>query len=601
MLASGRTRTVGTLLALAATLALLAAAIVPWRVDRVAVGQIVGTQVAGLLGLDVEIAGPVTLKLLPRPRLQIRRLSATGSDGAILVDAPEVKAELDIAGLLHGSWRLASATLVEPTVTVDLDRVRDPTRLGDTRTDENSGPPLQLRMRSGVLRTVSADPAADLVLTDVDAAVTWPVAGGDFATSGTVAWRGAPARFAARIEHLSELHAPAGSAASLQVNSPTLTLSADGVLSGSPNRRFAGHVSALVPSLPKLLDMPPAGPDRIGSGRIQLAGDVVASARGLSFSDATFRMNHGRFEGTLAIRRDDVHTMVEGTLATDLLDVDSLLASDTSEGSLASLYGRPLVADAFAADVDLRVSASKTRLGRLTLDDAALALLLRDGRLEVTLDDAGLCGGRVKGRAVARLGRDEAVAHVEATTTKVDVALLSSALGGDGQVGGSLSGEAALEGTGRNLREMVAALGGHGQVTVDKGRLVGLSLGRALTRFGARMPIEGLHGDRPTIFDKAIWNFSVENGVLKIPDGKLTAPGVAMSFSGETRLPDGRVDIAGTAVETDAGGVLLSGSPRLPFTMRGAWDGSLVLIGHAGGSGLPSLVLPLVGAAPSSR
>ena len=597
MRASGRLRVTGLALAIATGAGAVAAASPAWRLDRAAIGRSIGVQVAGQLGLDVRVTGPVSLKLLPRPRLRVRGLSASGSDGAILVDVPEVKAELDIASLLRGRWRLASATLVGPTVTVDVDRVKDPGLFGNGRDADRAAPPLRLKTRSGVLRTVSASPTADLVVTDADVSVSWPSAGGPFSASGTVAWRGAPARFAARVEHLSDLAAPSGSTASLQITSPTLTLSADGVVSGEPHRRFAGHVAALVPSLPKLLQLPVES-RRTGVGRLQIGGDVVASAHGLSFSDATFRTNRGRFEGTLAIRRDDARMTVEGTLATDLLDVDTLLADGAGGGSLASLYRRPLVASALDADVDLRVSASEARLGRLTLDDAAFAVLYRDRRLDLTLDEAGLCGGRIKGRMVARLDDAGAVAHAEATSTRVDVAALSAALGGDGQVGGALTGEATLEGSGRSLSEIVASLGGRGQITVEKGRLAGLSLGRALSRFGARLPIETFRGDRPTIFDRAVWMFSVDGGILKIPDGKLTAPGVAMSFSGQTRLPDGQVDIAGTAVETDPAGTLRSGSPRLPFTMEGSWDGSLVLIGHPGASGLPSFVLPLFGAAP---
>ena len=58
------------LMALALLAAGLAAAATPWRISRATVAGVFAGSVARDAGLRAVVAGPVTLKLLPRPRLQ---------------------------------------------------------------------------------------------------------------------------------------------------------------------------------------------------------------------------------------------------------------------------------------------------------------------------------------------------------------------------------------------------------------------------------------------------------------------------------------------------------------------------------------------------
>ena len=96
-----------------------------------------------------------------------------------------------------------------------------------------------------------------------------------------------------------------------------------------------------------------------------------------------------------------------GTLATDLLDLDALAGDGLDAHNVDGLYRRPLTASPFGTDLDMRVSATKMRIGHINLEDAAFAALARGNRLELTVDEAGAFGGTVKGREVATLGPDE--------------------------------------------------------------------------------------------------------------------------------------------------------------------------------------------------
>ncbi len=584
------------LMALALVAGGLAAAAAPWRIPRATVAGAFAGSLAGDAGLSAVVAGPVTVKLLPRPRLQATQVSVSAEGGAILLDAPLLKADLDIPSLLRGAWRMSSATLVEPTLTVDLDRlaVRAPRDATPSR-----GAPAMLRLRSGLLRTRSATGFPDLLATGIDASAAWSGDGEDLVVSGVATLRGVTAQFAGALQHPGLSLTPSGSSTSLQVVSPLFELSAEGVLSGGTQEQFAGRASLATASLPRLMRRLDGFPVSLASKRALISGDLVAKPHDLSLSNAVLHLDKARFEGTLAWRRDGGRGLVAGTLATDLLDLDALAGDSLDAAKLDGLYRRPLTASPFGTDIDMRVSATAARLGRVTLEDAAFAALVRGDRLELSLDEAGAYGGLVKARAIATLGPAGIDAHADLSSKHLDLGLLSEGLSGHERVGGAMTAHAALDGHGASLRDVVADLAGDGQVGVEGGRLAGLSLAQALRRLGRRAPLDAERRGTPTTFDKARWDVSIRDGVVRIPEGKLTAPGVALAFGAETGLPDGRVDLHAVAAQTDGAGAPLRDGQSMPFDMRGFWAGPLTLVGR--GAGLPALALPLVDGLAAGR
>ncbi|RYC33020.1 AsmA family protein [Lichenibacterium minor] len=584
------------LMAVALVVGGFAAAAAPWRIARATVSGAFSGGLASDAGAKAVVAGPVTFKLLPRPRLQAAQVSVSAEDGAVLLDAPLLKADLDIPALLRGAWRISAATLVEPTLTVDLDRLAARAPGGPAA---GRGAPVMLRLRSGLLRTRSATGFADLVATGIDASATWSGDGGNLVLSGTATLRGTTAHFAGALQSPAQSLTPAGSSASLQVASPLFEFSADGVLSGGTQEQFTGRASLATASLPKLMRTLDGFPVSLASKRAQISGDLVAKPHDLSLSNAQLRLDRARFEGTLAWRRDAGRGLVAGTLATDLLDLDALAGDSLDAPKVGDLYGAPLTASPFGTDLDMRVSATVARFGRVTLEDAALAALVRGNRLELTLDEAAAYGGTVKARAVATLGADGIDAHADLSSKHLDLGLLSEGLSGHERVGGAMTAHAALDGRGDSLRDVVADLKGDGQIGVEGGRLAGLALAQALRRLGRRVPLDADRRGTPTTFDRAHWDVSIRDGVVRIPDGKLTAPGVSLSFGAETGLPDGRVDVHAVAAQTDASGAPLRDGQTMPFDMRGFWAGPLTLVGR--GAGGPAVALPLVDGLAAGR
>ncbi len=576
----------------------VALAMVPWKLRGEARSAEIATHISKATGLTVRVGGQITLKLLPRPRVQMTDVSIRDANGALSADAPALYGDLDIPALFKGGWRLVSATLAEPTVTFNLDKVPLATILaGAPRTDAEKAfsPSFKLSFRSGVIRLRSARPGSDTLITDVNAtAHQGPSADGSLAISGSAVWHAALGQFTARVGHPRAVLDGGSSAAFLQITSSMASFSAVGDLSGGTPQQFAGRVALSSNALPRLFSALTLPSPWLNVQKLALSGDALAKFGDVSLSGSTLRLDDTVLEGTLGFHTDGGRGLIEGTLATDFLDLGRLAGRELNRQTAARLYRTPLGADLLPTNIDLRVSASVARWGAAEVQDAALSALSHDGRVEVTLDEASAFNGIFKAHAVANVGAAGVEAHADVSVSNVDLGPLSTTLVGEERATGALTGKLAVEGRGQSLSDIVQGLSGDGQATVRSGNFMGLSVTQALKRFTRKLPPSDDHSAQITTFDSASSAIRVVNGVVNLVDGRVTGPGIQLSFGGHTDLPGGKIDILAVAAQTDAAGSLVPGGARLPFEMRGAWGEPFMLVEHTRALTLPTLPMPMI-------
>ncbi len=470
----------------------VAFALVPWKLRGATKYAEIAKHISEATGLSARIGGDITLKLLPRPRVQISGVSVRDSNDAVLADAPTLYGDLDIPSLLKGKWQLISATLADPTVTVDIDKLPGPASPGDGVTEGGVDPfdAFKLSFRSGVIRVRSQHSAFDTLITDVDAtAQLSPSADGSLALSGRAVWHSAPGQFTGRLARPRAVLNGGTSPASLQATSAIGSFSAAGDLSGGAQRQFAGRVTISSNAVPRLFAAFGLPAPWIDVQRAMLSGDAMAKLGDVSLSSSTLRLDDTTLEGTLGFHADGKRGLIEGTLATDFLDLGRFAGHNARPSSRASLFETPVATDLLPMNIDLRVSASVVRWGQIEVQDSALSAFSHDGRVEVTLDEASAFNGIVKAHATASVGTAGIEAHADLSVAKVDLGPLTAALAGEERATGALTGKVAVEGRGRSLSDMVHGLSGTGQANVDGGNFMGLSVTQALKRFARKLPL----------------------------------------------------------------------------------------------------------------
>ena len=570
-------------------LCLLGAAMVPWTFSGQAMRLEIARQARDATGLVANAEGRAVLALLPRPRVKFESVSIRDRDGYLRIEAESLRGDLRVWPMLAGRMELASVTLVAPRIDINLDgnpffeegMIARVAERGDGASDP------RLAERLGVVTLVDGSAVLrserrrlEARVEALDATIDWRSLGAPAGLKGTFRLNGEPAEVAAWFGQPRDLLLGKSSDVSLKIASPALTLDLDGKLSADGKLVYEGALSASAPGLRALTpdaSRPLPVPGRLEDVTISGAARIQSSSA--SLTDVRLSIDGNAYEGALILDREGARPALSGTLASNSLDFAPLVASLPVIVDPAGDWSRaPLPAPSDTLfDIDLRVSASRARLGRIQFRDAAFSLIRNRDRSEFTLAEAGAFGGAVKGRLSARPKAGGYDFTAEATATRVNPALLPGDLFRATRVSGEASGRVSLVSEGASVAGALRALRGEARLDLGSGDFSGLDLEQALRRLEKR-PLSiaaEVRGGR-TGFTKASIDLGIAAGMATLRGGA-SGPGVDFDLTGTLTLPERMMDInlrarlagAETARENGPQGPQ---SPVLSMDFSGPWD-----------------------------
>lgn len=536
-------------------------------------------------GLSVEVAGPITLRLLPRPTLEMTAVSMVGADGAVSLDADGLTGRLGFGDLLTGDLQVHSTVLDRPTVVLDLDRLEPLARLmagrpaggGIDRQGARRLPAVLhsdgLTVRSGVVRLLSRDRRRDTIVTDLSATLAWPDETSSASLAGSAGWRNGEGQFAVRLDAPSLLASGQASAASLHVKSTLLDLSADGTLSGSGATVAVGTLSAATPDLAAFLRVTGTPAAQLSAiHRARLSGDATLGDGVLSLAEAHLWLDSTEFEGAMAFNDPGGHPGLVGTLATDRIDLDPFLAAlPTLAGSDAGWSRIPFNTRSVAYDdIDLRISASLATVGALAFQDGSLSLQSGNGRMELSLGEARAYDGLLKGRVVATLRDDQTEVHADATLSRLDLTSLARDAGGLNDLKGTTTGHMTLDGRGDTPEQLMRSLRGKGQVSVRNGEIAGPLVDAIVKTGSSNRSARPILPESIASFDAATLGFAIDKGRLSLDDSWIVWPNLRAMVTGSASVPQQRLDLR-AAVTAASDDPATAGDQPAAFGLAGPW------------------------------
>jgi AsmA protein len=571
---------IGLTLAALILLLVATAVAVPWLVPEGVVHSAMSRQIEALTGRAPTISGPVRLTLLPLPSVSTERIALAGAGGTgPLLEAAGLEAKLSVAALIAGRIEVDG---------IDLDQPR--LRLVRTQNGERSfafdggylrnaaggqlagkSPVGTVRLRGGSILLDDRAVGRAVELTVRDVLMQWPSSADELTAAGSVEWRGQPVEVALDIADPVALLTDGTSELDVKAVSDAFRVSLKGTVSAASSR-FEGEVKARSPSLRDLIKRSGLA---IESGKgletFELVSTAVIDRGGISFPTAQLEVDGNRAEGAILVSFGGPRPKVSGTLAADRLDVTSYLGGfelpdAAGPGEAISLQALGL------ADLDIRISSAETILGNGRLGRTAAAAVTHHGLLEVSIGEAAVYGGTVKGRVTfAPVGRDAKVdAIVDFEGVEMNAAL--SELFGFTRLEGTGLGRIEVSGTGSSMSQLLATLGGEATFTVENGALVGVDVPGLLRRVEQRAVV--LRTEAPggrTPFDKGSASFLVAAGVAITRDARLLGEEITIDLVGEAGLADRRLDLTGEAVLAGDGSDAAEGM-RLPFAVKGSWS-----------------------------
>ncbi|MEX1154163.1 AsmA family protein [Parvibaculum sp.] len=563
--------------------------------------------VKGQTGRDIRIDGDIGLSFFPNIAVSIEDVGFANASWATereMAAMKEMRATLKLMPLFRGAVEIDSFELVDPVIRLEVRRDGTPNWQFETAGAAPAAPAPEggepsggmaarevslgdISIRNGSASYINAQTGARYAAEEVNVNLALPGLDQPFVADGSLAWNGDTIEVDLKADRPRAFTEGGETPVALTISAPRLKASYGGTLKALDGLAFAGDVDLAVPSVRDLAAW--AGspmPKGEGFGPLAIKGKASGSGDTYRFSDAQIGFDGMNATGALSLRTGGTRPYVKGDLAVDRIDVNAYLADEgaASTGSSGGDAGDPgWSADPIdlqglkAIDADFAFSTGQILFRQIEIGESALNLKLAGGVLTATLDKLDLYEG--SGSGALTLNGSGATPKLNARFKLAGVAaepLLTEATGFSRLQGGTaLTFSVAT--AGRSQRDMVAALGGNGEVRFTDGKIKGINLAQ-LTRTVLSAATSGWQsgGTQDTDFSELGGTFTIDKGVLSNNDLKLLSPLIRVSGAGTANIlqktlnyrvePKLAASLEGQGGATDVKGI------EVPILVTGPWS-----------------------------
>ncbi|MDF2117129.1 AsmA family protein [Roseiarcaceae bacterium H3SJ34-1] len=555
------------------------AAFFPFHIFEAALNDQFSAQILQKTGLESHIGGRIALSLLPRPRARLEDVTVRNSAGSVVFQTPFMKADLRILPLIAGRFELEALTLIGPQLTVTAD-----SEGAGTTSPTPSAAQISELAKFGVLTIAGGQlawqakgEAPRVIVSEIDGIFDPRNLPAQLSFVGSTVWNGERGSIEALVGKPRQFLERGVSPATLKIVSRIADVTFDGTVQGGAKWQLDGHIAG-ASSRPReamqKLRFNPAIPGELAKAAV--SGTLKMTQQSLAISDVNLALDKNNFRGSLALRFDGKRPLLSATLASPSL------AYTAEQGVTLPLRNdrqwsrEPLPLSALAlVDMDLRLSAQKAQLGRLALSSAGMAILVTDGKLDMSLGAAQAYGGRVKGQFVLTPVVDGRDLKGNLSFTNVDMGAFLRDVSRTPRITGTASGEISLQSSGDTVAQHAETVDGKLRITVKNGELAGIDAEQALRRSEKRplsVPAEVRIGS--TSFQSAEVAADISNGIVALDKGHISGYGVGLDVGGSFNLPEQslRLDIGVSPARRPEAMPNASKGSILNFNLNGPWD-----------------------------
>lgn len=571
---------------IAALLAILLAGLfaMSWLIDRGDVRQAVEAQIRAATGLDLVVNGATEISVFPASYVRLHQVSLKGATGdALTVD--DLTANLRLLPLLAQRFQIADITLTTPRFNVTR------SAKGDSNWDPivetlaralkpSADSPVsfsEIRIKDGLLTYRDDAQNVDETVDGIDLSLAWPSISRSFAATGQFGWRGE--RVDGSLSVADFIAAISGERSGFKVRfaSAPLKFAFDGAIANRTSLMLEGTVTADSPALRNAMRW--AGqrpPGNSGFGRFALKARANIVGESVALTNVTVELDGNIAEGVLTYDNNGRRTL-QGTLAADQLDLTPYISTVRLLASGAREWNRQLfdLRGLSATDLDIRLSAAKATLGQSRLGRTALGANLRNGTLALSVGEAQIYGGIVKG--TFNIATDNSLADVRAQFqfNDVDLEAAASELFGYRKLTGRGNVNVALEASGGSAFALAQSLDGTATLNAHNGTLAGFNVERLLKRL-ERRPLSGAGSLRngSTPFNRMTVAVRISDGIATADKIEIDGPATHLALTGTASVPNREYDLKGVASLVSNPGE--PPSFELPFVVQGPWDDPLI-------------------------
>jgi AsmA protein len=558
-----------------------------WLLNRDALRQAVEAQIRAVTGLDLVVNGSIEVSVFPGSYVSFHDVGLKGGgdvDPALAVDV--LTANLRLLPLLLQRFEIADVMMLRPHIRVirAADGASNWTPFIEAlaRTMKpDADTPLsfsEIRIQDGELtyQEANASHPAETV-TDIDLSLAWPSISRSFAATGQFDWRGE--RIDGSVSVSDFIAALSGDRSGLKVRiaGAPLKLAFDGTVANRTSMMMEGTLTIDSASLRNALrwgGQAPPGSGGFGRFAMKARANVVGAS--IALTNVNIELDGNVAEGVMTYSNNGRQSL-QATLAAGALDFTPYVSTVRLLASGAHEWNRQIfdLRALSTTDLDMRLSAAKVTVGSTTLGRTALGANLRGGTLALSVGEAQMYGGIVKGSF--GIAHSDAVADIKAQFQFTDVDLQACAMDlfGVNKLTGRGNLAVALTASGSSPFGLVQSLDGTATLTGHDGAISGFNAEQLLKRL-ERRPLSGGGNFRngQTPYDNLNIAVRFADGIATAEDVRVEGPAARITLTGTTSVPLREYDLKGVASLTAA-----ANAPPgfdLPFVVQGPWDDPLI-------------------------
>jgi AsmA protein len=579
-------RRLGTPIAALLGLALAGLLASSWLINRDALRSAIEAQIRAVTGLDLVVKGNIDVSVFPGSYVSFHDVGLKGggtADPALRVDV--LTANLRLLPLLLQRFEIADVMMLRPQIHVvrAADGTSNWTPFIQTiaRTmrpgAENQMSFSEIRIQDGILAFEDTGSQANEKLDDIDLSLAWPSISRSFAATGQFDWRGQ--RIEGSVSVSDFLAALSGDRSGLKMRlaSPPLKLAFDGTAANRTSALMEGTLTIDSPSLREALrwtGQTPLGAGGFGRFALRARANVVGAS--IALTNVNAELDGNTAEGVMTYTNNGRQAL-QATLAADALDFTPYISTFRLLANGARDWNRQMfdLKALSTTDLDMRLSAARVTIGSSKLGRTAFGANLRNGVLALSVGEAQMYGGIVRGSF--GVGRADTMADVKAELqfTDVDLQACAGELFGVSSLSGRGNLNVSLTASGSSPFGLAQSLDGTATLNGHDGAISGFNVEQLLKRL-ERRPLSGSGNFRSgsTPYENLTVAVKFSDGIATADDIRVEGPTARITMTGTASVPTREYDFKGVASLPQAanGGNAF----ELPFVVQGPWEDPLI-------------------------
>lgn len=556
-------------------------------IDKDAARKSVEAQIRAATGLELVVLGKTEVSVFPGSYVTLHQVALKGAnDNSSTLTVDALTANLGLLPILARRFEVADLTLLNPHVTVTRNADGDSnwTPIVETlarNMKPNTASPVsfsEIRVMQGTVVVRDETRNVIEIVDKIDLSLGWPSISRSFAATGQFDWRGERVDGSLSVADFAAMLAGDRSVVKARLTAAPLKIGFDGAISNRSSLLLDGNVTADSKSFRDALRWIGQTPLAAGGfGRFTLKARANIVGESVALTSVNIDLDGNAAEGVLTYNGTTGRQTLQGTLAADALDLTPYVGTIRLLASGARDWNRQLfdLRGLSATDLDIRLSAAKVTVGASKFGRTALGANLRGGTLALSVGEAQIYGGTVKGSLGVTRSDDSADFKAQFRFNDVDLEASGNELFGVRALRGRGDLSVSLEASGSSAFALAQSLDGTARLTGRDGSISGFNIEQLLRRLEKR-PLSGAGNFRNgvTPFDKLNATISINNGIATADNIQIDGPTAQLTLTGTASIPAREYDLKGTAS-------LVSTSDsqpgfQLPFVVQGPWDDPLI-------------------------